>query len=45
MNRTAMVIFASALLVHVTACTVAFYNATVIEPKIHTSPSGDEGER
>ncbi len=33
MNRTAMAIFASALLAPVTACTVAFYNATVIEPK------------
>ena len=33
MNRTAMVIFASTLLVHVTGCTVTFYNATVIEPK------------
>jgi hypothetical protein len=33
MNRTAMVIFASALLMHVTGCTVTFYNTTVIEPK------------
>jgi hypothetical protein len=33
MNQTAKVVFASALLVHVTGCTVTFYNATVIEPK------------
>ena len=33
MSRTAMVIFASALLMHVTGCTVTFYNTTVIEPK------------
>ena len=33
MNRTATVIFASALLMHVTGCTVTFYNTTVIEPK------------
>ncbi|MFQ6024776.1 MAG: hypothetical protein ACE5NW_18850 [Acidiferrobacterales bacterium] len=33
MNRTAIVIFASVLLMHVAGCTVTFYNATVIEPK------------
>lgn len=33
MNRTAIMVFASMLLIHVAGCTVSFYNATVIEPK------------
>lgn len=33
MKRTAIIVVASALLMHVGGCTVSFYNATVIEPR------------